>query len=708
MQNKNNYLFNRIHKALLVTLTLGSLVSCATLKGPAYQVAQQDDEIFSTPLRDPKTPVQDQATTLSKSETSLRPGMEIFDAPHLSPELAEEQAKEYVIPGLTEQPVSRLAFNNMPVGTFINEVFGNQLGLNFIVEPSVSNAADLVTMRITSQVSQKELYNLAITTLRTYGVFTYVRDNVLVFDFSSNATSNEQPLLVSGRALPEVPATSRPVFYIHPLVATTTPMVRSWLTQMFPNKELTVKEDPARNALILQGSSRIVEQALAATKLLDRPTMDGMYSRVIRPDISTVDDLAKDLEKVLLGQGYSVRIGDGASAIRLLPLSSSGQLVIFARSADVLNHVIDWAKTLEKERHSTVESGLFSYQVQSTQASHIVNVLNNLGVASYRAAARETSSLGTSSSGNSQPSQRSSQSNAISNDDAKGKYAVDEHLNTILYSGSGKDWLQILPIIKSLDKPAPSVMVEIILAEVKLDDTEQTGIDWIRKAANTSVSGTPNSLLDINNTGLNLTLNSAGITRAVLSAFYKNQNTSIRARPRIMVKSGGEAKIEVGDEIPVLTSNSQSTTNSDAPIIQNISYRNTGILMEVRPTVHATGFVDIEINQELSEALGNATSEIDSPTVSKRKISTTVSLRDGGSVLLGGLIRSTASVTDSGVPYLSKLPLLGKLFRNDDEDRKRTELMIMVIPYVLSSPDEAEALTDELQRKRFDELSTNF
>ncbi|WP_102798350.1 type II and III secretion system protein [Bowmanella denitrificans] len=700
---KNSYNLSRIYHAFLIAAVCSSLASCSSFKGPAYQVAEQDNEIFTKPMREPKALPQDPSSTLSQSSESASKGMSVKAAPRLNVDEAQEQAQEAVVPGLSDQQISRLAFNNMPVGSFINEVFANQLGLNFVIEPSVKNAPDLVTMRITSSISQKELYRLAIATLRSYGIFTYMKESALVFDFSANASATETPLLVSGRALPEVPATTRPVFYVHPLIATTTPMVRSWITQMFSQAELDIKEDPIRNALILQGNRRTVEQALAAVQLLDRPSMDGMYSRVVRPDISSPSDLAKNLEKVLSAQGYAVRIGEGNTAIRLLPLDSTGQLVIFARNSATLTHILEWAKTLETEQYNVVENGLFSYQVQSTQAEHIVKVLNGLGVANYSAPVKdEQSSTSTTSQG-----ANNTRVTRTSNEQARGQYAVDEHLNTILFSGSGKDWLKTLPIIKSLDKPAPSVMVEIILAEVALDDTENSGIDWIRKAANASASGNPNTLIDINETGLNLTLNSAGITRAVLSAFYKNQNTTIRARPRIMVKSGGEATIEVGDEIPVLTSNSQSTTNSDAPVIQNISYRDTGILMEVKPTVHASGYVDIEISQELSEALGNATSEIDSPTVSKRRIQTTVSLRDGGSVLLGGLIRSTSTVTDTGVPMLGKLPLLGKLFRNDNEERKRTELMIMVIPYVLSTPHEAEALTDELQRARMDDLSKN-
>jgi general secretion pathway protein D len=170
-----------------------------------------------------------------------------------------------------------------------------------------------------------------------------------------------------------------------------------------------------------------------------------------------------------------------------------------------------------------------------------------------------------------------------------------------------------------------------------------------------------------------------------------------------MVKSGGEASIDVGNEIPVITQTSQGTTDTNAPVIETVSYRKTGVILKIKPTVHASGFVDIEIDQELSEATGGGLT----PTILNRKLSTTVTLRDGGSVLLGGLISSSTSKGQTGVPILGRLPFIGKLFNTDTDSQDRTELMIMIIPYVLNSPDEAEKLTDELQQSRIEDLSAD-
>jgi general secretion pathway protein D len=688
------------------------LLGCASQKGPAYELAKSDSVTFRQPIRKPKEKVDDAASTINPGleSQSQEKGLKSRRAPTPTIQQAEIEATEAVIPVLSDEKVSRLAFNNMSISAFINEMFGNQLSLNFVLEPSVKNASDLVTLRISTPMSEKDTYALATRSLKAYGISTSLRDDILYFAYTGETGDNDVPLLVSGRTLPEVPPSSRPIMQIYPLNSVSTTSVRGWINEMFPKRALDLKEDNDRNALIIKGPYKLVQQAIAAIRLLDRPTMEGMISIILEPNLNTVTDLANSLESILNREGYSVRQTTGKAAIHLLPLESVGQLVVFARTDEILNHIEQWARSLEEEKHKTIENGLFSYQVQSTQATHIVQVLNSLGVANV--AQLPSDATGASETvnplNNTNRSSGPTASSFINNEDsARGKYAVDEQLNTILYSGSGKDWLQVLPIIKRLDKPAPSVLVEVILAEVFLDDQESYGVDWLRN----TVSGDYNidfgtaGRLGRGSSGFLLNLNNAGSTLATLNAFYENNKANIRSRPRIMVKSGGSASIDVGNEIPVPITSSQSLTDANALQVNSISYRNTGVILDIKPTVHASGFVDIEISQELSEASETSSSDIDAPTIMNRRIETTVTLRDGGSVLLGGLISSNTSANNQGVPVLGKLPIIGNLFKTSNNTQIRTELMVMVIPYIINSPEEAEALTDELQIERIDSLS---
>lgn len=682
-------------RTFFVGVLVSLVVSCSATKGPAYRLAQKDRETFTQPMRQPKLLFENDGKELIQPEEDNRSTeMTIVRPPELQIQEASQNAEDMILPTLTDEKVKKQAFDNIPIPAFINEVYGNQLGLDFVLQPSIRQVPDLISMRLNSLLSQKDFYAIATKTLNQYGVATYLQDDVLIFDYSEAISTEDAPILATGRALPEVPTGNRPLFFVYPLASVTTPQVRSLLSQMFPKNSIEILEDISRNALILKGSNRRVKEAVEAIKVLDKPTMAGMHSAIIQPVISTVDELAENLQQILETEGYTVKKGTSNSPIRFLPLSTTGQLIVFTKSESILEYVLSWAKKLENQRQLEVQSGLFSYQVQSTQATHIVDLLNQLGVA-QGSATKGASNAGGNPGQNQTPT-------SVQSSSANGRYAVDEQLNTILFSGSGKDWLQALNMIKRLDKPAPSVMIEVILAEITLDEEDQSAIEWFAQGAlgAYNVVGKTTGALGYTGSGLDLTFSRGGETRAALNFLYRNTRSTIRSRPRVMVKSGQAASIDVGDRVPVITSNVQSTISDSTNVIQSVSYQDTGVLLDIKPTVHATGFVDIEISQELSEASIDEDPTINSPTISTRSIQTTLTLRDGGSVLIGGLIRSNDSDVETGIPGLGKLPVLGKLFRGDSGSQNRTELMVMIIPYILNGPDEVESLADQLQEER--------
>jgi len=691
-------------KWLMLSAIVISLSGCASFQGPAYKLAQNDDDEFTKPLRAPKNLEQnDDDVLVEQSEEAevSKSSLVIVPPPTLTVSQAAEAVEQLVVPQLNDVDVARQSYKDLPIPVFINEVYGNQLGLNFIIQPEIKKAPDLVTLRLSSPMSHKDFYVLATKTLANYGVSTFEQGGVLVFDYSAQAAGDDTPIILSGRALPEVPSSNRPVFQIYPLTALKTPDVRGVLTQMFSRNELDVKEDISRNALLIKGKANKVREAVSALQLLDRPSMASMNSVILEPVINSAQELSDSLFAILNAQGFEIKNGDNNTPVRLLPLETTGQVIAFAKDQQTLDYIVEWAKKLETQRESEIKNGLFSYQVQSTKASHIVSVLSQLGLASNVSGLSSTNTQNSGQSTNNQ-SNFTQNNNTNGTDQASGRYAVDEMLNTILFKGSGKDWADALTMIKRLDKPAPSVMVEVILAEVTLDESEESAIEWLFNSSLGAYDAVGSTLgaLGATEGGFNFSLSSGSSTRATLNFLYENSRAKIRSRPRVMVKSGESASIDVGDRIPTITSNVQSTTSSDAQIIQTVTYQETGVLLDVTPTVHASGFVDLEVSQEISEVSADSYSDIDSPTISSRSIETVLTLRDGGSVLIGGLIRSNSSEGEVGVPVLGKLPILGNLFKGDNSSNQRTELMIMIIPYILSSPDEAESLSDELQKAR--------
>ncbi|OJF70930.1 hypothetical protein BK026_11810 [Alteromonas sp. V450] len=662
---------------------LALLSGCASLsdlssKGPAYKLSKNDEETFNTPLRPPKplSEVSSQVTTGDDDEIAT--SMQIIQPPKVPVKQASREAESMFVPQLEDTKVERQSYNNMPVTSFINEVYGNQLGLNFVIQPTLKQVKDLITLRVADPLSQKDFYALVTRTLEDYGITTFENDGVLVFDYSVSVAEG-LPLLATGETLPEIPVGNRPIFQIYPLKYVKPTQVRSTIYQMFPKSDLSIAEDVQRNAITLRGKLNLVRQAVEAIKVLDRPSLTDMHSVILRPNVNSASELSNQLEEILKTEGLNVGRANSSTPVRFLPLNASEQLIVFSASLDVLDYIVEWAEKLEVQRQTGLENGLFSYQVKSTQASHIVEILNQFGTGIALTADGQASSA------------------------ALNKFAVDEQLNTILFSGSGKAWATALDLIKKLDKPAPAVMIEVILAEVSLNESDESAIEWFRRntvGAYEIITSTE-GLDVVSGGGLSLSLSRGAQTRAAVNFLYKNSRTTIRSRPRIMVKSGQSASIDVGDRVPIITSNVQSTNSSDAQVVQQVSYQETGVLLDIKPTVHATGFVDIEVSQELSEAVSTESSTINSPTIRTRSLDTVLTLRDGGSVLIGGLIRSTDAEGETGVPILGKLPGIGKLFRGDNSENNRTELMIMIIPYILNSPQEAETLSDDLQKARF-------
>jgi len=433
-----------------------------------------------------------------------------------------------------------------------------------------------------------------------------------------------------------------------------------------------------------------VQQAIDAIELLDQPILKGKHAKVLSPAFSPVKELSRELVKVLSAEGYAASETPPMGSLIVLPLEEAKRIVVFAGSEEILAHVIEWAELLDQKQQKEISEGVFRYEVQNVQATHIASLLGQL--AGNNAAVRQEEGS------TREPKVEQTAQTKI----ADGFLVVDMNLNYLYFKGSGQAWLDLLPTIKEMDRPVPSVLLEVLLAEVTLNDQEDSGVEWLFRSEGVddyNLTGRTLSALDLGGSGLTLTFDSAGTTRAAINAFYRNSRAVIRSSPRILVKSGEEASIEVGNDIPIITSNTQSINGDDTPVIQTIQYRKTGVLLTVKPVVQASGLVDIDISQELSEQQLATASSTGSPIILTRKLQTTLTLRDGGSVLLGGLISSSQSEGEEGIPGIGKIPLLGKLFRTNSLKEDRTELLILVVPYVIETNAQAIDLTESFRQK---------
>lgn len=602
----------------------------------------------------------------------------------------------------------------MPVPAFINEFFGSILGVGFQMDPQVSRMGDLVTLRTSGPQAPRDFYRLAVQVLRNYGVTTEYSSGLVFFNRAAAGASTVPPLVVSGRALPEVPISHRPVFQLVELRAVRASDVVTLLNVAFKQSEaLSIQPDNNRNAVVLMGRPEMVRQALDAIRVFDRPTMRGRQSARLEPAFVSAEDLAKRLVEVLGAEGYGASLYSGGAtagtSVLVLPLESANTVLVFAADRQVLEHAVDWARTIDKPNPTAGKDGLFYYMVKNTRAEEISKTIRGIqGGSRTREEQRDT--IDGSQVGAPVPPPAAGAdavpAGALAGGDLSGgKLSLDEPRNALIFQGSATDWGRMLPLIKQMDRAPRQVMIEVTVAEVTLTDDQEFGVAWLANNAdlgrfNGNVSS--GSLGGLGGAGLSYLLDIGGETRASLKALASLDRISVLSTPRLMVKSGEEANIDVGTEVPTVSAQATSNiqTDGNTGLIQTIQYRKTGILLTIKPVVYSDDRVDIELRQEVSEALPvGADSTVNSPAIFNRAVSTNLSLKDGSAILIGGLMSQRQTNGNSGIPYLKDVPLLGNLFKTQKRGRNKTEMVLMIVPYIIETDTQADELTRSMSQR---------
>ena len=662
---------NRTLYILLLTLTLAA---CQTVPQVDKAGTSAAARVASAPAGDPSSP---EPELLNPESEDYASGTEFSETPTSGLKASDYSSADLTVDNLEAHLKTHLKggeievnFKDLAIPVFINEVFGNLLSLSFEIDASISERPDLVTLRAEETKTGYELFGIALQVLQNYGIGVEYQGDVLRFVLSKTAASGEPPLLISGRTLPEVPASHRPIIQIVPLKAVNNTSVALWLKRTFQGMDLRVTEDIERNALVLQGPARVIRQAINAVDLLDKPNMRGRYSVRITPSILDAETLASQLIDMLQAQGYGASRNPIRGAIVILPIRQTNSVVVFAGDQDVLEHVKTWAIDLDKPGKASASSGLFYYQVRNTSAEDLAEVLNAVNI---NKAVDENTSDG-------------------------GNVIVDRNRNGLIFTGDSKNWEGLLPIIAAMDRPARLVLIQVLIASVTLTNDTDVGIEWLFQGRAGDFGQVGRQDLALGGAGLTYTLNNSGQVRFALNALAQDQRVSILSEPRILVKSGETAQIDVGEEVPVITSLAQSTDASNAPVLQSIQYRRTGVLLRVEPIVHSGNRVDLNLSQVVSEAL-EAGSGVNSPSIFNRSVQTSLTLSDGGAVVIGGLVSNSENEGDTRIPILGSIPGLGALFRSSGKQNTRSELILMIQAYIV---DEDE--TDDFNQQMRDDL----
>ncbi|MGA7866921.1 MAG: secretin N-terminal domain-containing protein, partial [Stellaceae bacterium] len=513
----------------------------------------------------------------------------------------------------------------MPLPAFINTVFGDTLHLSFEVDPRIAQRNDLITLRTGRPLSPSELLALTRTVLRDYGIDVIFSGN-LARVVPNEALMSQSPSVIRGRSTADVAENMRPIFQYVSLRGVSAGDMAGWLQAALGNK-LHISTSPQANAVLILGLPEDIQAANEVIATLDQPRLAGHRSLRIEPVFWSAAQLSEKLIDILRAEGYFVGPSlQNPGAVVVLPLRPSNTLVVFASDQKTLTHVEAWARDLDHASQVDPQRSLFFYRVRNTTAESLAAVLNSVLQGKY-AAASAAAPVEEKSLAPGQPpppaappgTPLAAAAGLSPGTPPSGRIVTDAARNAIIFQGSAEEFAQLRPLIESLDQAPREAIIEATVAEVTLADNETLGAEWMA-----SLGAGPNEIIQNTMTGIGTAgfmftvLNRAGATRFVLNALASNNRVRVLSTPKILSRSGGEAKIQVGAQVPIVTSqgtSSQLQQQGTSAILQSIQYKDTGVILTVKPTIYAGSQIDLEIRQEVSEAVPNTTSQLSSPII---------------------------------------------------------------------------------------------
>jgi type II secretion system protein D len=278
-----------------------------------------------------------------------------------------------------------------------------------------------------------------------------------------------------------------------------------------------------------------------------------------------------------------------------------------------------------------------------------------------------------------------------------------DNSNTLLLSACPRYFDKIADMIKELDQPPPQVLIQVLLAEVTLDDSTDLGIDWnyqktVGKYSVSAGSSMGTQAAIAQSGGFNVSVTGGDIS-FFLQALQNTDKLQIISRPQILASDNQLASISVGQSVPFITDSETTDVGSQ---LNTITYKDVGIILNVTPRINPDGFVLLQVAPEVSSISTSTvtiSSGITAPIIDSIKAQTTVTVQDGHTIVMGGLITTKDEKTEKKVPVLGDIPLLGCLFKYTTVEKQRTELLIIMTPTVLRSPGDGDKMTTEQMRR---------
>ena len=692
--------FNKITTASYILVSL-MLSSCELLNPPLAakiplppikkDTQEKVQEAVFVDLQN-KKPVSD-----SKAKSEFYPGTDRFVA-NASPQHPKTKA--------SGEGSYSLNFDDADLGEVAKVILGDILGQNYVLSPKVTGK---VTLQTTEPLTKEELLPTLEMVLRMNNAALVKDGRIYHIEPAGDAIYSSS--ISSGRSGYQTRVIPVRYVAVKEIVDIIKPLVHD---------KTILSVDDTRNILVASGSADEISRVMDLVNTFDIDVLKGRSFGLFPLAHVDPETIIKELEGIFYQQGKA----DGSAFFQFVPIERLNAVLAVTHQARYLEDIESWVSRLDRANTAS-GGGVNVYKVQHVDAVDLAGTLNEIftGAAKKDKSAKIAPGEKSASMTNKKPTdnkQRVEKSSTGSQPAGDANVAnvgevriiADEPNNSIIIVATAQDYEVILPVIKQLDMMPLQVLIDATIVEVTLKDELKYGMQWFFESGNFKTLLSQVGSGDLSGfgplTGYSL-LYTGGSVKAVLNALADKSMINVIASPSLMVLNNQEGSINVGDKVPIATSQSTNTNSANtsgllggqtnAIVANNIQMVETGVTLDITPRVNAGGLVIMDIEQQANQAIPTSTSTLNSPTIQQRKIKSSIVVKGGETIVLGGLIQEQVSNTLTGMPYLSSLPIIGPLFGSTDKKNNRTELVVLITPRVVENEQNARDVTNEFKQK---------
>ncbi len=717
-----------ISRNIIIAVTAALLVSCTTMDDErsttAPAVASSESEEVKPEQSIPPA-VVDASAELSTSAAGLAASVS-GDSERTAPIIYKGTNRQVRMPA--EEASVRflgddvsLNFEQAPLSEVMHAIMGDILQLDYIVDHPIKGQ---VTLRTRTPIPRDQLLGVLESLLKSNNALMIRGSDGRYLITGAQGGSKLSPGVSSSKNAAAGYST-----IIVPLQYISASNMAEILKPVAEARAF-VRVDKSRNLLMLAGTREQLDGWLDIVATFDVDLLKGMSVGLFPLENSGVEEVATALSALLDGGGGGGPLGQ---LVRVVPVKRLNSILIVTPRSQYLDILGTWIERLDGTPDSKFEKRLYVYPVQNTSASRLAKLLNSIyadefvGVKASKsgggaggaggggvAPGLSPETLGAGGSGGGSFGSNSSGSgggsiSAVSMVSSMGeggssledvRVVSDDDNNALMIYANGKQYGLIKTALEQLDVVATQVIIEASILEVSLTDELRYGLEWTfkngigddydGKGLLASAAGGPAAVVP----GFSYTVtNSIGDISAVLNALSEESLINVISTPSVMVLDNHTAFIHVGDQVPTFD---QQTESDGGRITQSVTYKDTGVKLQVTPSVNAGGLVTMDIEQSVTD-IGPIDAATGQRAFNERNIMSRVAVRSHESIVLGGLIRENASNGESGVPILHKLPIIGPIFGTTTKEDRRTELLIIITPRALYNENELRQVSDEMR-----------